>query len=62
MMIVIAYLFVCQYICLMIVTSPAYILSCLRVDELSVASSVCLACRLCVCELMGRCFICMCFE
>ena len=45
MMIVIVYLLMCQCICLMIVTSPAYALCCLCVDELSVASSVCLACR-----------------
>ena len=41
-------IYVSVYICLVIVASPAYILSCLRGDEFSEASSVCLACRLCV--------------
>ena len=62
MMIVVVYLLMCQCICLMIMTSPAYVLSCLRVDESSVVLSVCLACRLCVCELVRCCFICMCCE
>ena len=56
-MVFVVYLFMYRCIWSLIVRSPAYVVTCLRVETSSVAVSVCCACRLCVHELVRCCYI-----